>query len=68
MLHEQAWNSDAVERQLAHAESDQIKAAYNRALHLPERTRMMQAWADYLDGLKMGAKETPIRSKTGSSD
>jgi len=52
VLHEQGWPSDIIERQLAHAERNSIKAAYNHAQHLPERRRMMQAWADYLDSLK----------------
>lgn len=52
LLHEQGFNSDMIERQLSHAERNQIKAAYNRAQHLPERHEMMQAWADYLDTLK----------------
>ena len=52
ILHEQGWPSDVIERQLAHAERNSIKAAYNHAQHLPERRRMMQAWADYLDTLK----------------
>ena len=52
ILHEQGWPSDVIERQLAHAESNSIKAAYNHAQHLPERRRMMQEWADYLDELK----------------
>jgi len=52
MLNEQGWNRDAIERQLAHGERDSVRAAYNYAEHLPERRRMMQAWADYLDGLK----------------
>jgi integrase len=56
LLNEQGWNRDAIERQLAHAERDSVRAAYNYAEHLPERRKMMQAWADYLDGLKNGAK------------
>jgi integrase len=52
LLHEQGFNSDMIERQLSHAERNRIKAAYNRAQHLPERRKMMQSWADYLDGLK----------------
>lgn len=52
LLNEQGWNRDAIERQLAHAERDAVRAAYNYAEHLPERKRMMQAWADYLDSLK----------------
>jgi len=54
ILHEQGWASDVIERQLAHSERNSIKAAYNHAQHFPERRRMMQAWADYLDTLKNG--------------
>ncbi len=46
------WNADAIERQLAHGEHNSVRAAYNHAQHLKERTEMMQAWADYLDGLR----------------
>jgi integrase len=53
-LHEQGWNHHAIERQLAHAERNRVSAAYNFAEHLPERRKMMQAWADYLDALKSG--------------
>ncbi len=56
LLHEQGWNHQVIERQLAHAERNAVSAAYNFAEHLPERRRMMQAWADYLDGLKAGAE------------
>jgi integrase len=52
LLHEQGWNHQAIERQLAHAERNAVSAAYNFAEHLPERRKMMQAWADYLDMLK----------------
>lgn len=60
LLNEQGWHRDAIERQLAHSERDGVRAAYNYAEHLPERRRMMQAWADYLDGLKLGAKVLPL--------
>jgi integrase len=60
LLNEQGWHRDAIERQLAHAERDNVRAAYNYAEHLPERRRMMQGWADYLDGLCAGASVTPI--------
>lgn len=63
MLNEQGWNRDAIERQLAHAERDEIRAAYNYAEHLPERRRMMQAWADYLDALTAGADVIPLLIK-----
>ena len=55
LLNEQGWNRDAIERQLAHAERNSVRAAYNYAEFMPERKRMMQAWADYLDGIKVGA-------------
>jgi integrase len=56
LLNEQGWNRDAIERQLAHSERNSIRAAYNFAEHLPERRKMMQAWADYLQELTVGAK------------
>jgi integrase len=61
LLNEQGWNRDAIERQLAHGERNAIRAAYNYAEHLPERRKMMQHWADYLDGLRTGAKVIPIK-------
>ena len=60
-LNEQGWNRDAIERQLAHSERDGVRAAYNFAEHLPERRKMMQRWADYLDELREGAKVIPLR-------
>ncbi|MHB8311581.1 MAG: integrase, partial [Metallibacterium sp.] len=57
----QGYPSDVIERQLAHKESNAVKEAYNRAQHLPERVKMMQAWADYLDGLRKGADVVPIK-------
>jgi integrase len=66
ILHEQGWPDDVVERQLAHAEGNKVKAAYNHARHLPERRKMMQAWADYLDALKGGAQVIPFRRANGS--
>jgi len=44
-----------IELQLAHAERNQVRAAYNKAQRLPERRKMMEAWADYLVRLKEGA-------------
>ncbi len=46
---EKGYNEDAIERQLAHAPEDKIRATYNRAEYLPERTRMLQEWANWLD-------------------
>ena len=63
ILHEQGWPSDIIERQLAHAEKNSIKAAYNHAQHLPKRRKMMLAWADLLDGLKADTKILPFRAK-----
>lgn len=60
LLHEQGWNHQTIERQLAHAERNAVSAAYNYAEHLPERRKMMQAWSDYLDGLKRGAEIIPL--------
>jgi integrase len=54
---------DLIEHQLAHAVRDPNGRAYNRTAHLPERRRMMQTWADYLDKLKAGADVIPIRVK-----
>ena len=48
------FRPELIEHQLAHAVRDPLGRAYNRTTHLPERRRMMQAWADYLDGLKEG--------------
>lgn len=63
LLHEQGFPHDAIERQLAHGERDEVSATYNWAEYLPERRRMMQAWADYLDGLRAGATVIPIRNQ-----
>ncbi len=52
---------DFIEHQLAHAVKDPNGRAYNRTAHLSERRKMMQLWADYLDGLKSGAKVIPLR-------
>lgn len=51
-LNEQGWAPDVIERQLAHVERNAVRAAYNYAEYLPERRKMMQAWADWLDSLK----------------
>jgi integrase len=63
LLNEQGWNRDAIERQLAHAERNNIRAAYNYAEYLQERRRMMQHWSDYLDNLshnKAGLLNNPV--------
>lgn len=51
VLNENGFHKDAIERQLAHAERNKVRAAYHRSEYLDERRRMMQWWADYLDGV-----------------
>lgn len=51
-LNEMGYHPDWIERQLAHTEGDKVRAAYNHAEYLPQRTKMMQDWANYLDRLK----------------
>ncbi len=60
ILNETGFNSDVIERQLAHCERNEVRGAYNRAEYLPERKRMMQHWADYLDSIEAGAKVIPL--------
>ena len=66
LLNEQGWHPDLIELQLAHAERNKVRAAYNRAERLAERRQMMQAWADYLDGLRAGGKVVNITRKPRS--
>jgi len=54
ILNEHGFAPDVIERQLAHAERNEVRAAYNHAQHLPERRRMMSWWADYLDAARDG--------------
>ena len=49
ILNEHGFPPDVIERQLAHAEGNPVRAAYNHAQYLPERRKMMQWWADYLE-------------------
>lgn len=60
-----AFRPDYIEHQLAHAVRDPNGRAYNRTAHLPERRKMMQAWADYLDALRTDANVVPIKRKAG---
>ena len=62
-LNSQGWSADAIERQLAHSERNLVRAAYNHSDYLLERRKMMQAWADYLDGLAAGGNITPIKKQ-----
>ena len=59
------FRPDFIEHQLAHAVRDPNGRAYNRTAHLPERRKMMQGWADYLDALRTDANVVPIKRKAG---
>jgi integrase len=59
LLGELGWNPEALERQLSHKEPG-VAGVYNKAQHLPERRKIMQAWADYLDNLRVGARVVPL--------
>jgi integrase len=60
-LNELGFHPDLIELQLAHAERNKVRGAYNKAQRLEERRNMMQAWADYLDGLRAGGKIIAIK-------
>ena len=62
VLHEQGFRHDVIELQLAHGERDDVSAAYNHATYLPQRRKLMQAWADHLDALRKGAKVLPLKA------
>jgi integrase len=64
MLNELGWHPDVIERQLAHQERNKVRAAYNKASYLADRARMMQAWADHVDGIVAGAKVVPIGKRS----
>ena len=61
ILNEAGFAPDVIERQLAHAERNKVRAAYHRAEYLDERRRMMQWWGDYLEALASGTNVIPIR-------
>jgi integrase len=61
LLNEKGWHPDLIELQLAHAERNQIRGAYNRAQRLDQRRKMMQSWADDVDVLRAGAKVVLIQ-------
>jgi len=54
------WHPDAIERALAHGDSDRVRAAYHRGAHWKERVEMAQWWSDYLDQLRNGAEIVPF--------
>jgi len=63
ILHEEGYDHQHIELQLAHAPRNAVSAAYNHALYLKPRARMMQEWADYLEELQKKAKVISIRSE-----
>lgn len=56
------WHPDAIERALAHGDSDKVRAAYHRGAHWDERVTMAQWWSDHLDMLRKGAEIVPLRA------
>ena len=56
ILHEQGYAHEHIELQLAHAPRNAVSAAYNHALHLKARAKMMQDWADFLERMQRGGK------------
>lgn len=54
------WHPDAIERALAHGDTDKVRAAYHRGAHWQERVEMAQWWSDYLDRLRKGAAVVPF--------
>ena len=61
---EAGWSSDVIERQLAHEERNEVRAAYNRAQRLSERKKLMQWWADRVDQLRHASRKASASRKT----
>ena len=57
------FNKDAIERQLAHCEQNEVRGSYNRAKYLPARKKMMQYWSDYLANIEAGEKVISFQGK-----
>lgn len=55
------WSADAIERALAHGDTDGVRAAYHRGAHWAERVRMAQWWSDHLDALRKGGAVVPMK-------
>lgn len=60
------WHPDAIERQLAHVEKNEVRRAYARGEHWADRVMMMQFWSDYLDQLQAGARLLKGRFGSGA--
>ncbi len=63
LLNELGWAPDVIERQLAHAERNKVRAVYNRASYMEERRQLMQQWADYCDQLRDGGNVVAMKRK-----
>ncbi len=63
LLNEMGYRPDVIERQLAHADRNKVRACYNRAEYLQERREMMQEWSNFLDSLTQGGKVIPFRQQ-----
>ncbi|HXX82850.1 MAG TPA: integrase arm-type DNA-binding domain-containing protein [Casimicrobiaceae bacterium] len=68
ILNEAGFRPDVIERQLAHAERNAVRAAYHRAEYLPERHRMMQQWADMVESYLPEDKIIPIKRAASRRD
>ena len=68
ILNEHGFNRDAIERQLAHAERNGVRAAYNRAQYLPERRTMMQWWGDSIGARRDSSLELPSIERLSNSE
>lgn len=64
VANETGWRPDVIERQLAHKERNEVRAAYHRSSYMAERTKLLQWWADYLEGCKTG-KVLHLRQRAG---
>lgn len=65
IMHEMGWDTMLIEAQLAHKDKNVVRRSYNHAKWLDKRREMMQAWADYLDGIRAGAGQVvPIRTES----
>lgn len=65
LLNGHGWDRDVIERQLAHGERNEVRAAYNFAEYLPERRKMMQWWADFLDELRAAKPVAGVATEGG---
>jgi len=63
ILNEMGYNPDAIERQLAHAERNKVRAAYNRSEYLPQRVEIMINWSRYLDGINTSQNISNLNKK-----